>query len=571
MVWVLMAPAVIIGAELGLTVHAATCPVPVELRVLTPQEDLPAIQAAISAFELVEPKYVGSACFAVQLTAYAPYDAPNAAQMATAFDSGWNSDALSGIGPEPDLWIPDSTAEVDAVRSSLPPGGPALGQPRPIGFSPVVVAVPHQLVAADSLDSLEQGQTWSTLYADFSHLKIRLALPNPGLSETGLFEIAGLYGAAINASDWRHIEASGNFPLDSQSLLCEASQATGQPAGAANTAYLVSEAAMADYNYSIHDPIEDVCPTPGTVQPLQAFYPTGTAALDFPFTTVNWGGNQSEQRHRYEDDFYHYLTDPAGGGSVLASQGLRSPGCGTGGTIAIQYGIAEFDPSCENPQMPSAATAASALNAFNHALPDANIVTGIDDSGPMKPDLAKITSAVEAVLSPANAPIGAGDHFGIWELPGASGATETPLVNFEPVTPANLDQVREQLTVVAAHSHSADYDMLTDAANHVLYAPLVLPGVGTAPINAVVLLTDGDGYSGHDPDGGTAARVKALFTSPPFGESRIALYIIAFGPAACTPTFVNLGEVTHGGCYPVDGDDPRQLLKQALDQIAGGE
>ena len=570
MACVLMAAAVITGAELGLTVRAAACPAPVELRVLTSQEDLAAIQAAIPAFEQAEPRYVGSPCFAVQLTAYAPYDAPDAMQMATAFDSGWNSDALSGIGPEPDIWIPDSTAEVDAVRSTLPSGGPALGQPRPIGFSPVVVAIPDQLVAADSLDGLAQGQSWSTLYTDFTHLGIRLALPNPGLSETGLFEIAALYGA-IGPSARRHIEASGNFPLDSQSLLCEASQAKGQPGAAAHTAYLVSEAAMADYNYSIHDPAEDVCPTPGTVQPLRAFYPTGTATLDFPFTTVNWGGNQDQQRRRYEDDFYHYLTDPAGG-SVLAGQGLRSPDCGTEGTIATQYGIAEFDSSCENPQTPSAATTTSALNDFNHALPNANILIGIDDSGPMKPDLAQVTSAVEAVFGQSNPPVGSGDHFGIWELPGSGGATDAPLVNFEPVTPANLHQVGEQLTGITAHSHSADYDMLIGAAHHVLYAqPPVLPGAGTPPVDSVVLLTDGDGYSGHDPDGGTPARVQTLFTSPIFGESRIALYIIAFGPAGCTPTFLNLAEATHGGCYPADGGDPRQLLQQALDQITGGE
>ena len=566
MACVLMTAAVITGAELGLTVRAATCPVPVELRVLTSQEDLAAIQAAIPAFEQVEPKYVGSACFAVQLTAYAPYDAPNAMQMATAFDSGWNSDALSGIGPQPDIWIPDSTAEVDAVRSTLPPRGPELGQPRSIGYSPVVVAIPDQLVAADSLDGLEQGQSWSTLYSYFTHLKIRLALPNPGLSETGLFEIAGFYGA-ISATDRRIIEASGNFPLDSQSLLCEASQ----PGGAASTVYLVSEAAMADYNYSIHDSAEDVCPTPGTVQ-LKAFYPTGTATLDFPFTTVNWGGNQDRQRRRYEDDFYNYLTNPTGGGSVLASQGLRSPGCGTGGTIAPQYGIAEFDSSCESPQWPSAAATNSALTSFDQALPDANIVIGIDDSGPMKPDLAQVTSAIGAVLSPSNAPIGAGDHFGIWELPGPDKATDFPLVNLEPVTPANLRQVGEHLIHIMAYYHSADYDMLIDVANHVLYTQrLVLPGTGTAPVNAVVLLTDGDGYSTEDPDGGTAAKVQKLFTHPFFGESRIALYIIAFGPAGCTPAFVNLTEETRGGCYPADGGDPPQLLKQALDQITGGE
>ncbi len=568
MACVLATAAVTTGAELGFSVHAAACPMPAELRILASPEDLPAIQAAIPIFEQSEPKYVGSTCFAVQLTAYAPEDAPDPAQLTTDFQSRWDQQALSSIGPEPDIWIPDSTAEVHAVEFTMPRGGPTFGQPRPVGYSPLVIAVPVDLVAADSLESLEQTQSWKTLYADFRGLGIKLALPSPDRSEVGLFETAALYGALNNSADEQRIEASGDFPLDSESLLCQASQTAGQSAG---TAYLVSEAAMADYNHSTVDPTEDPCSTPGSVQPMQAFYPAGTAALDFPFTTVNWGGNQGAQRHRYEEDFYNFLTSPAGIAAV-DSQGLRPPDCGTGGTINPADGIEEFDPSCENPQTPSATATASALNAFNDALPDASVLIGIDDSGPMKPNLAQITSALDTVLNPHNAPpFVTGDHFGIWDLPGNGEATYASLVKFGAATAARLQQVDKQLADVAAHLHSADYDMLTDAA-HVLYAqPRVLPGTGTPPVNSVVLLTDGDGYSGHDPQEGTAFGVRKLFTSaPPFGEGRITLYIIAFGPAGCTPTMLNLADATHGACYPANGGDPRQLLGQTLDQIAGG-
>lgn len=570
MACVLATAAVMTGAELGLSVHAAACPGPAELRILATPEDLPAIQAAIPAFEQNEQTYAGSTCFAVQLTAYAPEDAPNATQLATDFESRWNSDALSEIGPKPDIWIPDSTAEVDAVESTPPLGGPTFGRPRPIGYSPLVIAVPTELVTSDSLTALEQGEPWKTLYSDFSHLGIKLALPSPDLSEAGLFEIAALYGGgSLTTADERKLEAPGNFPQDSQDLLCEASQTTGQPA---DTVYLVSEAAMADYNSSLANPTENRCPTPGQVQPMQAFYPAGTATLNFPLTTVNWGGNQDAQRRRYENDFFNFLTSPAGI-SAVESQGLRPPGCGTGGTITQANEIAIFDPSCENPQTPSAAAAASARKAFNQAVPNASVLIGIDDSEPMKTNLAGIISAIDTVLSPPNAPLGVGDHFGIWELPGTGQATDTSLVNFEPVTAANLQQIGRHLADIQAHQHSADYNMLIDAAKHVLYAQRrVLPGTGTPPVNSVVLLTDGDGYSGNDPGpgDGTATKVKALFTSPAFGESRIALYIIAFGEAGCMPPMQALAEATNGECYPADGGDPRQLLGKALDQITGG-
>lgn len=565
MVCVLATAAVMTGAELGFGAHAMACPLPAELRVLATPEDLPAVQAAIEIFEESEPRYVGSTCFAVQLTAYAPEYAPNAAQIATDFESQWDQQALSSIGPEPDIWIPDSTAEVHAVESTMPGGGPAFGQPHPIGFSPLVIAVPADLVTNHPLEFLAPDQPWKVLYADLTGLDIRLVLPNPDLSQAGLFEITALYGALSNHADEHRIEASGNFPPDSESLLCEASQAAGQRARAA---YLVSEAAMADYNHSMVDPAEDPCPLPGSVRPMQAFYPAGTAALNFPFTTVNWGGNQTPQRRRYEEDFYHFLISPAGVAAV-ESQGLRPPGCGTGGTISQADGIALFDQSCKFPRTPAATAVMSALGAFHNALPHASVLIGIDDSEPMKPNLPQIRSAIDAILGPDNTLFGTGDRLGIWELPGEGGATETPLVNFQKASAASM-QVVKQLARVQAHQHSANYDMLTDAAKNVLYSQSpVLPGAGTPPVNSVVLITDGDGYSGHDPHGGTAARVRKLFTHPRLGWSRITLDIVAFGPAGCTSEMLNLADATNGQCYPVNGGDPRQLLGQALDKVAG--
>ncbi len=147
------------GATLGSTGLVPACPAPAELRVLTSAEDLAAIQAAIPGFEQYEPAHLHTACYAVDVTAYA---GPADSAVETGIAAGWDTTALRTIGPRPDIWIPASSAEVAQVSDGAR-AGVRLTPLGSVGSSPLVVAVPADR-AGGSLARLTQGATWGSLY-----------------------------------------------------------------------------------------------------------------------------------------------------------------------------------------------------------------------------------------------------------------------------------------------------------------------------------------------------------------------------------------------------------------------
>lgn len=539
------------GATLGRTDLVPPCPAPAELRVLTSQEDLGAIQAAIPAFEQYEPRHRHQACYVVDVTAYA---APSDGAPSSGLPAAWGQAALYGDGPRPDIWIPSSSAEVrDSKRLHM------LG---PIGSSPLVVAIPDEMVSKYHLARLEQHRSWDSLYNVLSDHHIGLAMPNPELSETARLGIAGLY--PLTLKEERVIEASGSFPPDSGNLLCGAAQAAEHDSRPA-TGYLVSEAALISSN--ARRLTAGACTTLASAPPpLTALYPADAAALDFPFVTVNWGGSSpgEKARRHYEDDFYHWLAGQAASRALL-SWGLRPPGCRE---IRQEPGITAGVPRC-GADLPTNAKVNSALTSFRQAQAPAHILIGIDDSAPMESYLSPITAAIDAELGPSGTHVGSRDSFGIWELPGpGKGQTEQPLVPFGKAAAAR-PQVSAGLGLPTGHAHSANYDMLRNAAA-LLHAHA---GASPKPINSVIMLTDGDGHPpGERNDDHT---VRRDFSRPP---SPIKLFIIAFGPVGCAQSGTGsasesmgaLAVATGGMCLWANGSDPRPLLAHVLGQISAG-
>lgn len=380
-------------------------------------------------------------------------------------------------------------------------------------------------------------------------------------SDAGLFGIAGLYGAVTSSAGQRAIEAQqANFPPDSESLVCAGHQAGAQPGSVTSTAYLVSEVALASYDMGLFT--GGACATGGRPQPLTALYPAGTPALDFPFTTVNWGNNQTPVRRRYEWDFFHWLKDQGS----LGAYGIRTGGCDTAGMEQALGAVYAAYPGCAHPQVPSLPTRRIALAAFTRARIPARILIGIDDSWTMEPYLQHITAAVDDLLGPSGAPLGARDSFGIWKLPGPIGQTETELVNLEAATAVNRARVGDRLGVLTGHSNSAVYDMLADAALLLRSRPETARGV----IDSVVLLTDGDGYPLGDPHGHNAAGVAALFRNRPSGGSPISLFVIAYGPGGCIQPLLGLADMTHGTCYSATASSSGQQLAKVLGGLSTG-
>lgn len=553
------------GATLGSANLAPTCAIPAELTVLTAQEDLGAVQAAIPGFERSEPARLHTACYPVDVTAYA---APTDDDAWQGFQQGWDPTALKTVGPRPDVWIPASSDELATVREN---NGPPLTSFGSIASSPLVVAVPAALVSGPlaRLRQLGTVTTWDSIYTALSQTRagrtyLDLALTDPARSEAARLGIAGLY-PALSLADERQIESSGT-PPDSGDLLCDAAQKAEQGTSPPAAAYLVSEAAMIASNHG--ELTAGACATLTLPPaPLTAFYPAGAAALDFPFATVNWGGDTptSAVLSRYETDFYDWLTGQAR--STLIGSGLRPPGCGR--FSRPPPGVAA---ACPATGLPTVTEIDNARYSFQNAQAPAHIVVGIDDSGPMDPYLPQITAAVDAELGPGATHIGSEDSFGIWELPGDQGQIDKQLVGFG-VARVTEGQVPAGVGVLTGHGHSADYAMLTNAGE-LLYRQ---PAAASEPINSVILLTDGDGYPQGDPGGSSQTIVTGHFNLPPPGHSAIKLYIIAFGPEGCAETESAPGQslaafanATGGICLPANGADPDQLLEQVLGQISTG-
>lgn len=180
------------------------------------------VRGIADRYNATKPK-VRDHCAQVVVTAQ-----PSAA-IVTAFTSGkpWDQN----LGPQPVLWIPDSTRSIESMR--VP--GMIEGTPAPIAVSPIVLAVPDQLRGA-----LEQAKT---TWADLPRLQqgslndvglpgwggLRMALP-PGDSSLAA---AVAVGSAV----------SGAEPLSEQAA--QSGQAVSAISGLAATAPDATDTAAA--------------------------------------------------------------------------------------------------------------------------------------------------------------------------------------------------------------------------------------------------------------------------------------------------------------------------------------
>jgi hypothetical protein len=291
---------------------------------------------------------------------------------------------------------------------------------------------------------------------------------------------------------------------------------------------------------------------------------------------VNWGdGDPATQqaRQRYALDFYNWLITPTGQAALAV-----------GGLAPRLRALAA---------LPAPGLVGSALARFTQAQAPARVLVAIDDSGPMEPYLPQIEAATASALGTGTAPgtqgsrprsstatsggsLGARDSFGVWAFPGSTGATHAELVPFGRATAARRGSVAADVSALSAHDHSAQFDLLTDAAG-VLYGQQPGSGNGNKPINSVILLTDGDSRA-EDPGSANFVTVTRTALRPPGlpAQSRIKVFIIAFGAAGCAQTPASdarsleaLATSTGGTCVNASGDLTRQL-SLLISQLAGG-
>ncbi|MGY5136409.1 caspase family protein, partial [Streptomyces nigrescens] len=326
---IILLPAIAGVVLLNLPNDAEACPPALELRLLTAPEAEPALRQAAFDYEMSGANTrplngegdLPDGCRRAQITVYSA--AKDQVDQGFAAAGRWQGEAhgtgkdgpddqgidpLHRPGPQPDIWIPESTADYYAARRGMPAkGSPAtLHYSAPVAYTPLVVGIP----AHRRLDDVEPAAaSWRELLTgtDRTHHDLRLLRPSPVLSGTGLLHTIGLYlthdgtgTASSGAPDLtlaRHAEerlsAPGSQYAGSTELLCSL-RPDADAAGAVDrtkSAPLVSEKSLADYNLGR---ATGSCPALDSPLPLRnryvAYYPENVPALDHPLIRVDWRG-----------------------------------------------------------------------------------------------------------------------------------------------------------------------------------------------------------------------------------------------------------------------------------------
>lgn len=412
---VLVAAAVVAGVLVAIVPSVGRCPPPTALNVLTSTSSERAVRDAAMTYQRTQRDH---GCVRVDMTVYAVPD--GAAREALV--NGWHTPTELELGPPPNVWMPDTTADralLDAhrlARSGLRLD--ALGSTR---ASPYVVGLPAS--AAAKVDVPRVGASWKSLDQALRSAHVPYARPSTATSAIALAQTYGIWQdlkpGSAGAPDGRAVEhrLSGGALTspDEAGLLC-ALREDGKPPG---SAVLVTERALAAYNAG--RPLSDRCGwqdrPPGEDRLLTPYYPGAVRTADYPMYEVTYGSSDTGAQHREVRAFFGWLR--GAGRAGLAADGYRDPYDQVRGVLAggdagsIEAGLAPARPT----------PAPSALTAFVTRLAtlrrNVRVLVAVDLSGTMNRPTTRGTrfDASRDAMREAGNLISPGDSIELWGFP----------------------------------------------------------------------------------------------------------------------------------------------------------
>jgi Mg-chelatase subunit ChlD len=565
-----------------------TPPVQVRVRVSTEKETL--IRDLASSFErdTRDPNGCRSADVNVVAASY-----PGGARE--ALHQGWLTRDPREIVDEADVWLPDSSLEVEQVREALREnriGTVRLEVKRSITTSRLVLAVPAPMARALSLTgsttTWEDVLTWTSRGYAFGRAA-------PRASSTGLAATVALYQAALdqkvlNENTLTQGDAAGRLHTVEQSiareedepgkLLCamrgssqggvspsatppdrEVPQTGVQqedaPGDLLRTALLVSEKSLIDYRLGA--PLGGSgggggCGDPSRQPELLPFYDEdGMPELDHPFVVIKRTPPPTASRSRIIDAFHAYLLRPEAR-DLFKEHGYRDD---TGNTTtrwdAIPSVVGAVNLSGQYHD-------AALLDAWNKARKSARVLFAVDVSGQMAAPFpyikgTRVAAAADAI-GLARRLMGDRDQIGLWRF--AEGVGRRPLVTVGPPDRARLDDLTRRLEELRPSAGEPDlYAAVRAAVAEMRDHDDAAPDETT---RAVIVLAHGTDAESNAEEAGELA--DDLSAGAP-----VRVYVIAFHPESCAAGLDQVTQAAGGACYEIDG---MTAMRRAVDGIAAG-
>lgn len=394
------------------------CAPPLELRLLTDPDLEATVRRATEAYLTSKENRTDDGCRSSGITVYSA----KAAAVITAFSrqsdpwqrpTGDDDNPQRDIGPQPDLWIPASSASVERARPASTGERTYVeleADQEPFAYSPVVLAVPQNL-AAEALAERLGGLAELTDALRKREPKAEVRRPDPEATDSGLLATVGLYGPgpADAAAAERGVAQPGPPARTGQDLLCTLPD---DDAADERTAALVPEFLLRT----------GVGCDSTTRAARVAEYPRDVPGLSPVFVRVRWedADRDAKARDGAAERFHRWLTAPGGGLAAFGGDGFRGPsgaraplGTGPGGSTFDfhDFGALSDPGPLAGPAEPTAMTAA--LKGYREADGPGRVLFLLDSSGSMG-GLWEGPGGAPGIIGQSLAGLGERDEYGVW-------------------------------------------------------------------------------------------------------------------------------------------------------------
>ncbi len=484
----------------------------------------------------------------------------------------WDPDPFDGTeplrdaGPRPDVWLPDSSLEVNRLDSTVK--NTQITANEYIGSSPLVVAI----TATALLPEMQRrDMSWSDLFDQATASDRGIVRPDPSTSLVGVISTAVLYGNDIDGTgawmpeqpvlDRRTIEQRigqsldrGRYPLgDEADLLCRHRELDDPRA-----AVVVSEQQLRRFNQG--QPLGGECGSAEFLSPADKLVPLYLAkapSLDHRIVRFRWSESKPAEKAA---EFSSWLSSEAGR-DALADVSLRPSG------FAGEHATGGDGVSEDGPAYIASDTAAMDTTRAEHNIAQrrGRVLVAVDVSGSMgasaKLDTGSRFDVVSQSVQAALPSMGDRDEIGLSLFPGeATGLTVRQAVPIgsrdDPLGPVT----RGQVIIDELGRSTPDGD--TPLFRAIVDGVAAVGPSDDSRINGLIVLTDGeDTTSGLAPDQVLAA----------VQGKEVRVFVVSVGEASCTVApLPDVTRATGGACYDADFESVDERLAEVLAIFFGG-